>query len=62
MAKDWPDLRSAAVMAANTADWGLTRSFFTAFDYADSGKTAYFAVQIENNSKKGELVPKPGWF
>ena len=38
----------------------LRKSFFTKrlkdvieFDYADSGKTAYFAVQIENGGKKG---------
>jgi hypothetical protein len=42
----------------------LTQSFFTkrkkdviAFDYADSGKTACFAVQIENDGKKGEWGP-----
>jgi hypothetical protein len=42
----------------------LNQSFFTrrkkdviAFDYGDSGKTAYFAVQIENDGKKGEWGP-----
>jgi hypothetical protein len=42
----------------------LTQSFFTkrkkdvvVFDYGDSGKTAYFAVQIENEGKKGEWGP-----
>jgi hypothetical protein len=39
---------------------GLRKSFFTKrkkdvieFDFGDSGKTAYFAVQIENEGKKG---------
>jgi hypothetical protein len=27
------------------------------FDYGDSGKTAYFAVQIENEGKKGTWGP-----
>jgi hypothetical protein len=26
------------------------------FDYEDSGKTAYFAVQVKNAGKKGPLV------
>jgi hypothetical protein len=57
MAKDW-----AAVMAPRLAAWGLTRDLMRkkdviAFDYADSGKTAYFAVQIENDGKKGEWGP-----
>ncbi|MDR2193237.1 MAG: hypothetical protein LBP19_02045, partial [Treponema sp.] len=47
---------------ANPKD--LTRSFFTRrkkdvveFEYGDSGKTAYFAVQIENDGKKGGWGP-----
>ena len=39
---------------------GLRKSFFTKrrkdvieFEYADSGKTAYFAVQVENEGKNG---------
>jgi hypothetical protein len=42
----------------------LTGSFFTRrkkdvipFDYADSGKTAWMAVQIENGGKKGPWGP-----
>jgi hypothetical protein len=42
----------------------LTRSFSTRrkkdkveFDYEDSGKTAYFAVQVENDGRKGEWGP-----
>jgi hypothetical protein len=42
----------------------LTKSFFThrkkdviEFDYGDSGKTAYFAIQIENDGKKGPWGP-----
>jgi hypothetical protein len=42
----------------------LRRSFFTkrkkdviGFDYGDSGKTAYFAVQIENDGRKGNWGP-----
>jgi hypothetical protein len=42
----------------------LTRSFFTRrkkdvveFGYGDSGKTAHFAVQIENDGKKGGWGP-----
>jgi hypothetical protein len=42
----------------------LRKSFFTKrkkdlieFDYGDSGKTAYFAVQIENEGKKGNWGP-----
>jgi hypothetical protein len=42
----------------------LRRSFFThrkkdliEFDFGDSGKTAYFAVQIENEGKKGPWGP-----
>ncbi|MHB9293261.1 hypothetical protein Holit_02382 [Hollandina sp. SP2] len=42
----------------------LRKSFFTKrkkdlieFDYGDSGKTAYFAVQIENDGKKGNWGP-----
>jgi hypothetical protein len=42
----------------------LRESFFTKrkkdlieFDYGDSGKTAYFAVQIENQGKKGNWGP-----
>jgi hypothetical protein len=42
----------------------LRKSFFTrrkkdviGFDYGDSGKTAYFAVQIENDGKKGNWGP-----
>jgi hypothetical protein len=42
----------------------LGKSFFTKrkkdvmeFDYGDSGKTAYFAVQIENEGKKGNWGP-----
>jgi hypothetical protein len=42
----------------------LTKSFFTKrkkdvidFDYEESGKTAYFAVQIENDGKKGVWGP-----
>jgi hypothetical protein len=27
------------------------------FDFGDSGKTAYFAVQIENDGKKGQWWP-----
>jgi hypothetical protein len=43
---------------------GLPKSFFTKrkkevlkFDYGDSGKTVYMAVQIENDGKKGEWRP-----
>jgi hypothetical protein len=42
----------------------LHKSFFTKrkkdvieFDFGDSGKTAYFAVQIENDGKKGPWGP-----
>ncbi|MDR2185082.1 MAG: hypothetical protein LBO80_05365, partial [Treponema sp.] len=42
----------------------LTKSFYTrrkknviVFDYGDSGKTAYIAVQIENGGKKGPWGP-----
>jgi hypothetical protein len=42
----------------------LTESFFTkrrkdviGFEYGDSGKTAYIAVQVENNGKKGPWGP-----
>ncbi|MDR2633192.1 MAG: hypothetical protein LBC51_06170 [Treponema sp.] len=42
----------------------LRTSFFTKrkkevipFDFGDSGKTAFFAVQIENNGKKGQWGP-----
>jgi hypothetical protein len=42
----------------------LTKSFLTqrkkdviSFDYGDSGKTAYIAVQIENDGKKGTWGP-----
>ncbi|MHB9294653.1 hypothetical protein PilKf_00377 [Pillotina sp. SPG140] len=42
----------------------LRKSFFTKrkkdlieFDFGDSGKTAYFAVQIENNGRKGPWGP-----
>ena len=42
----------------------LNKSFFTrrekgviAFGFGDSGKTAYIAVQIENNGVKGEFGP-----
>jgi hypothetical protein len=42
----------------------LRKSFFTKrkkdlieFDFGDSGKTAYFAVQIENGGKKGPWGP-----
>jgi hypothetical protein len=42
----------------------LRKSFFTKrkkdvieFDFGDSGKTAFFAVQIENGSKKGPWGP-----
>jgi hypothetical protein len=42
----------------------LRESFFTRqkkdvieFDYGDSGKTAYFAVQVENDGKKGPWGP-----
>jgi hypothetical protein len=47
---------------ANPED--LRKSFYTKrkkdvieFDYGDSGKTAYFAVQIENDGKKGSWGP-----
>jgi hypothetical protein len=47
-----------------TPELSLTRSFFTRrkkdcirFDYGDSGKTAYIAIQIENNGKKGGWGP-----
>jgi hypothetical protein len=47
---------------ANPAE--LRKSFFTkrkkdviAFDYGESGKTAHFAVQVENDGKKGEWGP-----
>jgi hypothetical protein len=42
----------------------LRQSFYTqrkkdliVFDYADSGKTAFFAIQIENDGKKGTWGP-----
>jgi hypothetical protein len=42
----------------------LRKSFYTkrlkdiiVFDYDDSGKTAYFGVQIENDGKKGDWGP-----
>jgi hypothetical protein len=42
----------------------LNESFFTkrkkdvvVFDYEDSGKTVYFAVQVENDGKKGPWGP-----
>jgi hypothetical protein len=42
----------------------LSESFFTRrkkdlveFDYADSGMTAYIAVQVENDGKKGPWGP-----
>jgi hypothetical protein len=42
----------------------LRKSFFTKrkkdvieFEFGKSGKTAYFAVQIENDGKKGPWVP-----
>jgi hypothetical protein len=42
----------------------LRKSFYTTrkkdvieFDYGDSGKTAYFAVQVENGGKKGPWGP-----
>ncbi|MDR1221017.1 MAG: hypothetical protein LBK73_15625 [Treponema sp.] len=45
-------------------DADLPKSFFTKrrkdvieFEYGDSGKTAYFAVQIENDGKKGNWGP-----
>jgi hypothetical protein len=31
--------------------------FFMEFDFGDSGKTAFFAVQIENEGKKGPWGP-----
>ena len=47
---------------ANPED--LRKSFYTQrkkdlieFDFGDSGKTAYFAVQIENGGKKGPWGP-----
>ncbi|MHB9291053.1 hypothetical protein Holit_00125 [Hollandina sp. SP2] len=47
-----------------TSPEDLGKSFFTKrkkdlieFDYGDSGKTAYFAVQIENQGKKGNWGP-----
>ncbi|MDR0628130.1 MAG: hypothetical protein LBG24_00495 [Treponema sp.] len=50
---------------ANPED--LRKSFFTKrkkdvieFDFGDSGKTAYFAVQIENEGKKGPWGPLVG--
>ncbi|GMO53365.1 MAG: hypothetical protein Pg6C_19720 [Treponemataceae bacterium] len=54
------DLAEAAL--ANPDD--LRHSFFTkrkkdviGFDFGDSGKTAHFAVQIENEGKKGPWGP-----
>ena len=48
--------------SANPDD--LRKSFYTKrkkdvieFDFGDSGKTAYFAVQIENEGKKGPWGP-----
>jgi hypothetical protein len=42
----------------------LRKSFYTMrkkdqieFEFGDSGKTAYFAVQVENNGKKGFWGP-----
>jgi hypothetical protein len=42
----------------------LRKSFYTKrkkdlidFEYGDSGKTAYFAVQVENDGKKGPWGP-----
>jgi hypothetical protein len=42
----------------------FNKSFYTKrmkdrkeFDYGDSGKTAYFAVQVENDGKKGPWGP-----
>jgi hypothetical protein len=47
---------------ANSDD--LRKSFYTKrkkegieFEFGDSGKTAYFAVQLENEGKKGNRVP-----
>jgi hypothetical protein len=47
---------------ANPED--LRKSFFTKrkkdimeFDFGDSGKTVYFAVQVENGGKKGPWGP-----
>jgi hypothetical protein len=49
----------------------LTKSFYTmrkkdliGFEYGDSGKTAYFAVQVENDGKKGpwcRIMPWSFW-
>jgi hypothetical protein len=43
----------------------LRQSFYTKrkkdvieFDFGDSGKTAYFAVQVENDGKKGPWYPR----
>jgi hypothetical protein len=50
--------------APPTSPEQFTRSFTTQrkkdvveFDYTDSGKTAYFAVQVENGGKKGPWGP-----
>jgi hypothetical protein len=56
------DASTDAPPPANPDD--LRKSFFTKrkkdiieFDFGDSGKTAYFAVQIENEGKKGPWGP-----
>jgi hypothetical protein len=55
-------IASGETPPANPGD--LRKSFFTKrkkdvieFDFGDSGKTAYFAVQIENEGKKGPWGP-----
>jgi hypothetical protein len=55
-------IASGETPPANPDD--LRKSFFTKrkkdvieFDFGDSGKTAYFAVQIENEGKKGPWGP-----
>jgi hypothetical protein len=59
----WYNLAGQGETPPATPD-DLRKSFFTKrkkdlieFDFGDSGKTAYFAVQIENEGKKGPWGP-----
>jgi hypothetical protein len=59
----WHDLRAPGEEPPAKPE-ELRRSFYTQrrkdlieFDFGDSGKTAYFAVQVENDGKKGPWGP-----
>jgi hypothetical protein len=56
MVRDWQSVAGAKASAWGKSFHTMRKKDMIEFGYSDSGKTACFAVQIENGGKKGDWV------